>query len=170
MHLRWSDLVSPEQSLLDGKGPESEASSFRNASICHKRIVGDEVRYSVAFGNQKHVPSRVKKSIIEVEQSQEEGKEKYWFSESRIPLYIIKNYEENLEKDLPSANKFANALPRLQKRCLVASCKDVFSYLAQKTDGNANHCCASCEADVLLRYPFNVYFKIPFQLFYTILY
>ncbi|KAJ8563488.1 hypothetical protein K7X08_031940 [Anisodus acutangulus] len=149
MHVRWSDLVSPEQSLLDGKGPESEASVFRNASICHKRIVGSEVRYSVAFGNQKHLPSRVKKSIIEVEQSHE-GKEKYWFSESRIPLYIIKNYEENLEKDLPSANKFTNALPKLQ-RCLVASCKDIFSYLARKRDGNDNHCCASCEVDVLLR-------------------
>ncbi|KAL3335955.1 hypothetical protein AABB24_031934 [Solanum stoloniferum] len=151
MYVRWSDLVNPEQSLLDGKGPESEASSFRNASICHKRIVENEVRYSVTFGNQKHLPSRVKKSIIEVEQSQEKGKEKYWFSESRIPLYIIKNYEESLEKDLPSANKFADALPKLQKRCLVASCKDIFSYLAQKRDGNAKYCCASCEVDVLLR-------------------
>ncbi|XP_060173951.1 DDT domain-containing protein PTM-like isoform X2 [Lycium barbarum] len=151
MHVRWSDLVSPEQSLLDGKVPESEASAFRNASICHKRITGSEVRYSVAFGNQKHLPSRVKKSIIEVEESQEEGKEKYWLSESRIPLYIIKNYEENLEKNLPSANKLTNAFPKLQKRCLVASCKDIFSYLAQKRDGNDKHCCASCEVDVLLR-------------------
>ncbi|MCD9641191.1 hypothetical protein HAX54_027260 [Datura stramonium] len=51
MHVRWSDLVSPEQqSLLEGKGPESEASSFRNASICHKRIVGNEKR----DGNDKH--------------------------------------------------------------------------------------------------------------------
>ncbi|XP_004242107.1 DDT domain-containing protein PTM-like isoform X1 [Solanum lycopersicum] len=151
VHVRWSDLVSPEQSLLDGKGPESEASSFRNASICHKRIVENEVRYSVAFVNQKHLPSRVKKSIIEVEQSQEKGKEKYWFSESRIPLYIIKDYEENLEKDLRSANKFADALPKLQRRCLVASCKDIFSYLAQKRDGNAKYCCASCEVVVSLR-------------------
>ncbi|KAJ8559629.1 hypothetical protein K7X08_003687 [Anisodus acutangulus] len=150
MHVRWSDLVRPEQSLLDGKGPESEASDFRNASICHKRIVGSEVRYSVAFGNQKHLPSCVKKSIIEVEQSHEEGKKKYWFSESRIPLHIIKNYEENLEKDLPSANNFTNALPKLQ-RCLAASCKDIFSYLARKRDGNDNQCCASCEVDVLLR-------------------
>ncbi|CAN4098961.1 unnamed protein product [Withania somnifera] len=150
MHVRWSDFASPEQSLLDGKGPESEA-AFRNASICYKRIVGNEVRYSVAFGNQKHLPSRVKKSIIEVEQSLEEGKERYWFSESRIPLYIIKNYEGNLEKDIPSANKFASALPKLQRRCLVASCKDIFSYLAQKRDGNAKHCCASCEMEVSLR-------------------
>ncbi|KAF3683717.1 putative GABA transporter 1-like [Capsicum annuum] len=151
MHVRWSDLVSPEQTLLDGKGPESKTYAFRNASICHKRIVGDVVRYSVAFGNQKHLPSRVKKSIIEVEPSQDGGKEKYWFSESRIPLYIIKDYEENLVKDLPSANKFVNALPKLQKSFLVASCKDIFSYLAQKRDGNATHCCASCEVDVLLR-------------------
>ncbi|XP_075075568.1 DDT domain-containing protein PTM isoform X3 [Nicotiana tabacum] len=150
MHVRWDDLARPETSLQDGKGPETEISAFRNASIRHKRIVGNEVRYNVAFGNQKHLPSRVMKSMLEVEQSQE-GKEKYWFSESRIPLYLIKDYEENLGKDLLSANKFTNGLPKLQKRSLVASHKNIFSYLVQKRDGNEKHCCASCQVDVLFR-------------------
>ncbi|MCD7464187.1 hypothetical protein HAX54_052259 [Datura stramonium] len=49
MHVRWSDLVSPEQQSPEEKN-QSEASSFRNASICHKRIVGNEKR----DGNDKH--------------------------------------------------------------------------------------------------------------------
>ncbi|KAH0746686.1 hypothetical protein KY285_008343 [Solanum tuberosum] len=148
MHVRWSDLVRPEQSIQDGKGPETEASAFRNAYICDKRVVENEIRYGVAFGNQKHLPSRVMKSVVEVEQTQDE-KEKYWFSELRIPLYLIKEYEEKMGKDLPSANKPTSAF--MQKKPLRAPCKDIFSYLVQKRDGNDKYCCASCQTDVLFR-------------------
>lgn len=151
MHVRWSDLVRPEQSIQDGKGPETEASAFRNAYICDKRVVENEIRYGVAFGNQKHLPSRVMKSVVEVEQTQD-GKEKYWFSELRIPLYLIKEYEEKMGKDLPSANKPTSAF--MQKKPLRAPwapCKDIFSYLVQKRDGNDKYCCASCQTDVLFR-------------------
>ncbi|TMW95209.1 hypothetical protein EJD97_009240 [Solanum chilense] len=154
MHVRWSDLVRPEQSIQDGKGPETEASAFRNAYICDKRVVENEIRYGVAFGNQKHLPSRVMKSVVEVEQTQD-GKEKYWFSELRIPLYLIKEYEEKVGKDLPSANKPTSAF--MQKKPLRAPwapCKDIFSYLVQKRDGNDKYCCVSCQTDVLFRNAF----------------
>lgn len=162
MHVRWSDLVRPEQSVQDGKGPETEASAFRNAYICDKGVVENEIRYGVAFGNQKHLPSRVMKSVVEVEQTQD-GKEKYWFSELRIPLYLIKDYEEKMGKDLPSANKPTSAFT--QKKSLRAPCKDIFSYLVRKRDGNDKYCCASCQADVTFRYPFNALIKISFLLF-----
>ncbi|XP_060169720.1 DDT domain-containing protein PTM-like [Lycium barbarum] len=149
MHLRWTDLVRPEQSVQDGKGPETEASSFRNANICDKRVVEDEIRYGVVFGIQKHLPSRVMKSVVDVEKTQD-GKEKYWFSELRIPLYLIKEYEEKMGKDLPSANKPTRAFT--QNKPLRAPCIDIFSYLVQKRDGNDKYCCASCQADVPFRY------------------
>ncbi|XP_016470375.2 DDT domain-containing protein PTM [Nicotiana tabacum] len=148
MHVRWGDLVRPEQSVQDGKGPETEASAFRNAYICDKRVVESEIRYGVAFGNQKHLPSRVMKSIVEVEQTQD-GKEKYWFSELRIPLYLIKEYEEKVGKDLPSANKPRSAFTK--KKPLRTPCKDIFTYLVLKRDGNDKYCCASCRADVPFR-------------------
>ncbi|MCD7470308.1 hypothetical protein HAX54_010042 [Datura stramonium] len=148
MHVRWSDLVRPEQSVQDGKGPETEASAFRNAYICDKRVVENEIKYGVAFGNQKHLPSRVMKSVVEVEQTQD-GKEKYWFSELRIPLYLIKEYEEKMGQDLPPANKLTSAFT--QKKPLRGPCKDIFSYLARKRDGNDKYCCASCQADVPFR-------------------
>lgn len=148
MHVRWNDLVRPEQSFQDGKGPETEASAFRNAYICDKRVVENEIRYGVAFGNQKHLPSRVMKSVVEVEQTQD-GKEKYWFFELRIPLYLVKEYEEKMRKDLPSANKPTSACTH--KKPLRPLCKDIFSYLVQKRDGNDKYCCASCQADVTFR-------------------
>ncbi|CAN4120421.1 unnamed protein product [Withania somnifera] len=151
MHVRWSDLVRPEQSVQDGKGPETEASAFRNAYICDKRVVENEIWYGVAFGNQKHLPSRVMKSVVEVEQAQD-GKEKYWFPELRIPLYLIKEYEEKMGKDLASSNKPTNAFMQIKPlRAPWGPCKDVFSYLALKRDGNDKYCCASCQVGVPFR-------------------
>ncbi|KAK9279952.1 hypothetical protein L1049_013636 [Liquidambar formosana] len=151
LHVRWSDLVRPDQNLQDGKGPETEASAFRNALICDKKVVENKIRYGVAFGNQKHLPSRVMKNIIEVEQSQD-GKDKYWFSETRIPLYLIKEYEQNVENVLvPSAKKALNVLSKLQRRQLKASRRDIFSYLMLKRDNLDKCSCASCQVDVILR-------------------
>lgn len=150
LHVRWSDLVRPEQGLQDGKGPETEASAFRNAIICDKNIVDNKIRYGVVFGNQKHLPSRVMKNIIEIEQSQD-GKEKYWFLETRIPLYLIKEYEESVDKEiLPSVKKPLNELSELQKKQLKASRNDIFSYLVCKRDKLEKCACASCQLDVLL--------------------
>lgn len=149
--MRWNDLVRPDQSLQDGKGPETEASFFRNAIICDKKTDDSKVKYGVAFGNQKHLPSRIMKNIIEVEQSAD-GKEKYWFFETHVPLYLIKEYEEKVDKVfLPSANKSLNELSELQRRQLKASRRDIFLYLANKRDKLERCSCASCQQDVLLR-------------------
>ncbi|GAV71717.1 PHD domain-containing protein/DDT domain-containing protein [Cephalotus follicularis] len=149
LHVRWSDLVRPEQNNHDAKGPETEASAFRNAVICDKKIVDNKIRYGVAFGNQKHLPSRVMKNIIEIEQCQD-GKYKYWFPETRIPLYLIKEYGESMNKVLPLVRKSSNELSDLQKRQLKASRRDIFSYLTCKRDKMEKCACASCQQDVLL--------------------
>ncbi|KAH7561168.1 hypothetical protein JRO89_XS10G0183100 [Xanthoceras sorbifolium] len=150
LHVRWSDLVRPEQTFQDGKGPETEASAFRNAIICDKKIVENKIRYGIVFGNQKHLPSRVMKNIIEIEQGQD-GKAKYWFLETRIPLYLIKEYGENVDKEiLPSVKKPLNELSELQKKQLKASRNDIFSYLVCKRDKLEKCACASCHLDVLL--------------------
>ncbi|XP_042959197.1 DDT domain-containing protein PTM-like isoform X1 [Carya illinoinensis] len=150
-HLRWSDLLRPEQNLQDGKGVDTEASAFRNAVICAKTIVGNKVRYAVVFGNQRHLPSRIMKNIIEIEQSQD-GKHKYWFSESRIPLYLIKEYGENVDEVfLPSVEESMNVPIQLQRRCLKASRQDIFFYLTCKRDKLEVCSCSSCQLDVLIR-------------------
>ncbi|GLT51296.1 hypothetical protein SLA2020_247160 [Shorea laevis] len=151
LHVRWNDLARPEQNLQDGKGVETEASVFRNAIACDKKIMENKIIYGIAFGNQKHLPSRVMKNVINIEQNGN-GKDKYWFHETRIPLYLIKEYEEKVGKALlTSVKKPSRELSELQKRQLKASHRNIFVYLALKRDKLENCSCASCQLDVLLR-------------------
>ncbi|XP_073066363.1 DDT domain-containing protein PTM-like [Primulina eburnea] len=145
-HVRWNDLVRPEQVAYDGKGPETEASAFRNASVSDKKIVAHEIRYCVAFGNQKHLPSRVMKNITEIERTTNDGKERYWFSETRIPLYLIKEYEERTQKEKP-----VDELSKLQRKQLKALHKNIFAYLSLKRDNMEKDYCCSCNLDLLYR-------------------
>ncbi|KAF8084916.1 hypothetical protein N665_0693s0008 [Sinapis alba] len=153
MNIRWSELVRPEQNVQDVKaGPETEASVFRNASICDKKIIDNKVRYGVAFGNQKHLPSRVMKNVIEVEKT-EDGNEKFWFAEARVPLYLTKEYEERLHRavHVPFIKKPSKRLSKLQRKQLKASRANIFSYLASRRNNTENCSCSSCHLDVLLR-------------------
>ncbi|XP_061346257.1 DDT domain-containing protein PTM-like [Gastrolobium bilobum] len=148
-YLRWSDLIRPEQNIQDGKGQETEASAFRNANICDRKLVEGKSCYGIAFGNQKHLPSRVMKSVVEIEQGPE-GKEKYWFSETRIPLYLIKEYEEG-NKKVPSDEEHLSVAPQLSRRKLKATCKDIFFYLTCKRDNLVMLSCSVCLKGVLIR-------------------
>ncbi|XVF46841.1 hypothetical protein PTKIN_Ptkin03bG0060100 [Pterospermum kingtungense] len=151
LHVRWNDLVRPEHNIPDGKGAETEASVFRNAIICDKKTVESKILYGVAFGNQKHLPSRVMKNIIDIQQT-EDRKEKYWFLISHIPLYLIKEYEERMSSVvLPSVKKPSGELSELQRRQLKASRRNIFAYLISKRDKSEKCSCASCQMDVLLR-------------------
>ncbi|XP_020552432.1 DDT domain-containing protein PTM-like [Sesamum indicum] len=159
LHVRWNDLIRPEQTPPDGKGPDTEASAFRNAFISDKKTVEHEIRYCIAFGSQKHLPSRVLKTIAEVEQILDDGKERYWFSETRIPLYLIKEYEEKVEK-----NKSVDVLSKLQRRLWKPYRKNIFSYLSRKQDNLVKSYCSSCHQDVLHRYLYYNYvsnFSVP---------
>ncbi|KAF8098895.1 hypothetical protein N665_0256s0025 [Sinapis alba] len=151
-NIRWSELVRPEQNLQDVKGSETEASVFRNASICDKKIIDNKVTYGVAFGNQKHLPSRVMKNVIEVEKT-EDGNEKFWFAETRVPLYLTKEYEESLHRvvHIPFIKKPSKRISKLQKKQLKASQANIFCYLASRRDNTEKCSCASCHLDVLLR-------------------
>ncbi|XP_023636448.1 DDT domain-containing protein PTM isoform X2 [Capsella rubella] len=151
LNIRWSELVRPEQNVQDVKGPETEATVFRNASICDKKIIDNKVRYGVVFGNQKHLPSRVMKNITEVEKT-EDGKEKYWFLEARVPLYLIKEYEESLHRvHIPFIKKPSRKISKLQKMQLKASRANIFSYLASRRDSTEKCSCASCHLNVFVR-------------------
>ncbi|XP_050368093.1 DDT domain-containing protein PTM-like [Argentina anserina] len=151
-HIRWSDLVRPEQNLLDGKAAEAEASAFRNASICDKKMLKNNIVYGVAFGSQKHLPNRVMKNIIETEQTQD-GTNKFWFLESRVPLYLIKEYEESVAK-VPMAMTSAqepNLVHKLQRRQRKATCRDIFLYLECKRDNLDLTTCSLCQLDLILQ-------------------
>ncbi|KAG6417670.1 hypothetical protein SASPL_119855 [Salvia splendens] len=145
LHVRWGDLGRPEQMPGDGKGSEAESSAFRNAVIHAKKIVGHEVRYCVGFGCRKHLPSRVMKNIVQTEKILESGKERYWFSETFIPLYLIREYERKAEKA-----KSVNVLSKLQKRQLKASRENIFSALLLEMGNTVKSCC-SCHQDVSYR-------------------
>ncbi|GAU22988.1 hypothetical protein TSUD_98160 [Trifolium subterraneum] len=146
-YLRWSDLIRPEQNIQDGKGQETEASAFRNANICDKKLVDGKICYGIAFGSQKHLPNRVMKSVVEKEQISE-GKEKYWFSETRIPLYLVKEYEEGNEK-VPCQEHYSGASP-LNRRRLKGTCSDILFYLRCKRD-NLAFSCSSCQMGISIR-------------------
>ena len=159
LHLRWNDLIRPEQNqnLQDGKGQETEASTFRNANICDKKLVEGKILYGIAFGSQKHLPSRVMKNVVEVEPDLE-GNEKFWFFETRIPLYLIKEYEEgmvqgssekerlNLESQL---QKMQNSASQLHRRRSKAACKDIFLYLTCKRDNLELSSCSVCQGVII---------------------
>ncbi|XP_024982713.1 DDT domain-containing protein PTM-like isoform X2 [Cynara cardunculus var. scolymus] len=152
LHVRWNELVRPEQPLQDGKGPETEASAFRNACIVDKKVLGNKISYGVVFENQKHLPSRVLKNILEEEKTGD-GKDKYWFMETRIPLYLIKEYEkEVVEVVLTTADKHASTLSNLHKKQLKASGKNIFSFLSQKNNNMGKCLCTLCQLDVPFRY------------------
>lgn len=153
MNIRWNELVRPEQNLQEVKGPETEATVFRNASIRDKKIIDNKVRYGIAFGNQKHLPSRVMKNVIEVEKT-EDGNEKFWFAETCVPLYLTKEYEESLHRvvHVPFIKKPSKRISKLQKKQLKASRANIFCYLASRRDNTVKCSCASCHLDVLLRY------------------
>lgn len=152
MNLKWNELVRPEQNLQDVKGPETDVAIFRNARICDKKLSDNKVSYGVFFGNQKHLPSRVMKNVIEVEKPQD-GNEKYWFQEARVPLYLIKEFEESLHRvQMPSlTKKSSNKLSKLQRKQLKAFRMDIFSYIASRRDKMEKCSCASCGHDALLR-------------------
>ncbi|GMJ10824.1 DDT-PHD PROTEIN2 [Hibiscus trionum] len=151
LHVRWNDLVRPDHNISDGKGSETEVSVFRNAIICDKKSVGSKIQYGVAFGNQKHLPSRVMKNIIDIEQT-EDKKEKYWFHLTYIPLYLIKEYEERMSVAvLSSVKKPFTELSELQRRQLKASRRNIFAYMISKRDKSEKCSCTSCQMDVFLR-------------------
>lgn len=151
MRVRWNDLVHPEQNVLDGKSVETEASAFRNAVICSKKVAESKVTYGVAFGSQKHLPSRVMKSIIEIEQSQD-GQDKFWFPENRVPLYLIKEYEGSAsEVPLPSIQEPFNLFTKLPKNRLKAPHRDIFFYLTCKRDNLEICTCISCQRDAVVQ-------------------
>ncbi|KAF8397829.1 hypothetical protein HHK36_016754 [Tetracentron sinense] len=150
LHIKWGELVRPESSFQDGKGSETEASAFRNAVVCDKNSQENKIRYGLSFDNQKHLPSRVMKHVVEVVQNQD-GKDKFWLSEIHIPLYLIKDYEKNAEQvPVPSAKKASHKLSNLQRRQLKASRRDILSYLTHKGEKQDKCYCASCQQDVLL--------------------
>ncbi|XP_023738116.1 DDT domain-containing protein PTM [Lactuca sativa] len=146
LHVRWSELVRPDQPIQEGKGPETEASAFRNACIVDKKASGNKISYGVVFENQKHLPSRVLKNVLEVEESGD-NKDKYWFVEMRIPLYLIKEYE--MEKGiLPNSdNKHVITLKKKQLKS-KSSGKNIFSFLLDKRDNPGKCLCTLCQLDV----------------------
>ncbi|CAA7405415.1 unnamed protein product [Spirodela intermedia] len=150
-HIRWKDLVRPDLMPSEGRATESETSAFRNAVISGKQVVENKIRYALAFGGQRHLPSCVMKNVLEVETDQD-GKERLWFSENNVPLYLIKENEENGKGVTLVTHKKVTRryLPEFQRRQLKSFRRDIFSYLFHKVERPIRCSCASCHRDVLV--------------------
>lgn len=109
--------------------------------------------YALTFSNQKHIPSRVMKNVLEKETINNENS-KLWFSENHIPLYLIKEYEEKIGgKPLSGSMTLgSNVQPKFRKKQVKSRRGDIFSYLLHKGDKPSSTTCASCKEDVILRY------------------
>jgi hypothetical protein len=147
-HIRWIDLIRPEYNLQDGKGQDTEVSAFRNAIICDKKFAQGKTSYGIDFGSQKHISSRTMKNAETIDEGSD-GK-KYWFSETCIPLYLVKEYEVRNKKE-PSHKDNLNVASRWHKWRLSAICKDIFFYLTCKRDKTDMLPCSVCKQGVLFR-------------------
>ncbi|XP_076917554.1 DDT domain-containing protein PTM-like [Bidens hawaiensis] len=155
LHMRWNELVCPEQTSQEGKGLEAEAYAFRNACIIDKKTLGNKISYGVIFENQKHLPSRLLKKILEVEETGDK-RSKNWFLGGHIPLYLIKEYEVATVADVKNNSlisdvKHVSRSSRLNKKQLNCSGKNIFSFLEQKRDNMGKCFCIFCQHDVSFR-------------------
>ncbi|XP_078447383.1 DDT domain-containing protein PTM-like [Wolffia australiana] len=155
-HIRWKDLVLPDQMPSEiSKGAESEASVFRNAVICGKDVTATRVRYALTFGDRKHLPSSVMKNVLEIGTDPDgKEKEKLWFAENNVPLYLIKAYEERARREgvIPvAAPRRYSPAEEVQQRQLKAFRRDIFSYILHREDNPIRCVCSSCPRDVILR-------------------
>ena len=91
---------------------------------------------------------RVTKNILEAEGDQDE-KRKLWFSENHVPLYMLREFEQNAGiSSLPTPEGLDKCLTNFYPRRVRAYTGDVFSYLFHKGEV---YPCTSCKKEVLYR-------------------
>uniref|UniRef100_A0A0E0BFB3 PHD-type domain-containing protein n=1 Tax=Oryza glumipatula TaxID=40148 RepID=A0A0E0BFB3_9ORYZ len=148
-HIRWKEFIPPDQIPSEGKSVDSDYSVLRNAVVCDKKIVDNKIRYALKFPNQKHLPVRVTKNILEAEDNQD-GDGKFWFSENHIPLYLLREFEQKAGvSSLPTPGMLdSNCFANFYQRRVKSSIGDVFFYLLHKGDV---YPCTSCKKDVSFR-------------------
>ncbi|KAG8091206.1 hypothetical protein GUJ93_ZPchr0011g28696 [Zizania palustris] len=148
-HIRWKEFIPPDQIPSDGKSLDADFSVLRNAVVCDKKIVDNKIRYALKFPNQKHLPVRVTKIVLEAEDNQD-GDGKFWFSENHIPLYLLREFEQKVgASSFPSQGILdSNCFDKLYQRRVKAFIGDVFYYLLHKGD---MYPCSSCKKDIRFR-------------------
>ncbi|XP_044949107.1 DDT domain-containing protein PTM-like isoform X1 [Hordeum vulgare subsp. vulgare] len=148
-HIKWKEFIPPDQIPSDGKISDADHSALRNAVVCDRKVVDGNIRYALKFSNQKHLPVRVTKNILEAEDNQDENG-KLWFSESHVPLYLVRDFEQKAGvSSSPSPGMIiSNSFTNFYQRRVKATIGDIFFYLFHKGDVYA---CSSCEKDVAFR-------------------
>jgi hypothetical protein len=111
--------------------------------------VDGNIRYALKFTNQKHLPVRITKNILEAEDNEDENG-KLWFSESHVPLYLVRDFEQGAGvSSSPSPGMIiCNSSTYFYQRPVKAFIGDIFYYLFHKGDV---YPCASCKKDVAFR-------------------
>uniref|UniRef100_A0ACD5YKG9 Uncharacterized protein n=1 Tax=Avena sativa TaxID=4498 RepID=A0ACD5YKG9_AVESA len=147
-NIKWKEFIPPDQISSDGKSSDADYSALRNAVVCDKKIVDSNIRYALKFPNQKHLPVRITKNILEAEDNEDENG-KLWFSENHVPLHLVRDFEQVVGGSSPSPGMIiSNSFTYFYQRRVKASIGDIFSYLFHKGDV---YPCTSCKKDVAFR-------------------
>ncbi|CAM0950272.1 unnamed protein product [Alopecurus aequalis] len=148
-HIKWKEFIPPDQTSSDGKSSDADYSALRNAVVCDKKIVDGNIRYALKFPNQKHLPVRITKNILEAEDNEDENG-KLWFSENHVPLYLVRDFEQvaGVSSSPSPGMIFPNSFTYFYQRRVKTSIGDIFSYLFHKGD---IYPCTWCKKDVAFR-------------------
>ncbi|KAM0887149.1 hypothetical protein ACQ4PT_029240 [Festuca glaucescens] len=150
LNIKWTEILSTLYSAASTKETQKIARLFKKVIIRRKRIEATNVEYLLDFGKRENIPPVVAKHGIKLEEPSSE-RNRYWLSESHVPLSLLKAYEakgitRSLKKigkdDLPK--NMSGFRPKKPKR-------SVFDDLLEKAKKRPNRLCGQCYKTVIDR-------------------
>jgi hypothetical protein len=151
LNIKWTEILSTLYSAASTKETQKIARLFKKVIIRRKRIEATNIEYLLDFGKRENIPPVVAKHGIKLEEPSSE-RNRYWLSESHVPLSLLKAYEakgitRSLKKidkdDLPK--NMSGFRPKKPKR-------SVFDDLLEKAKKRPNRLCGQCYKTVVDRY------------------
>ncbi|KAM0823271.1 hypothetical protein ACQ4PT_070973 [Festuca glaucescens] len=150
LNIKWTEILSTLYSAASTKETQKIARLFKKVIIRRKRIEATNIEYLLDFGKRENIPPVVAKHGIKLEEPSSE-RNRYWLSESHVPLNLLKAYEakgitRSLKKidkdDLPK--NMSGFRPKKPKR-------SVFDDLLEKAKKRPNRLCGQCYKTVIDR-------------------
>ena len=151
LNIKWTDILSTLTSAVSTKETQKVARLFKKVIIRRKRIEATNVEYLLDFGKRENIPPVVAKHGIKFEEPSSE-RNRYWLSESHVPLSLLKAYE---------AKGITRSLKKIDKEDLPKNMSDfrskkpkrsVFDDLLEKAKKQPSRLCGQCYKTVIDRY------------------
>lgn len=147
LNIRWDDIESTHILPILDKDSKKSIRSFKKAIIRRKCIDGSMKKYLIDFGKRRIIPDTVLRygSLLKEESCK---KKKYWLEESRVPLNLLKSFEER--RIARQSAKLVAGEHGKNGRIMKPSKKRDFSYLFSRAQGSESYKCGHCKKDVLI--------------------